>query len=118
MKSALLVLSQFAVLLLVNGESPPSTGPYATTWSTITGVTGMQGSGSLLAVYPSNATSTELFPLISFSHGDFGGSIFVLAYLPLLKQIASFGFVVFTHESCYPTCNDSQYLDQLRVLDC
>ncbi len=74
---------------------------------------------SVLAVAPApdDGGGAARFPLLSFSHGDFGGGVATSAYLPLLAEIASFGVVVLAHRSCNPTCGDAQYEDQLRVLD-
>jgi hypothetical protein len=81
-----------------------------------------QGSQMALAAYPANATAGQQFPLVSFSHGDYGGGVDLLSYKALLQEMASWGLVVLAHRSCGPLeptggCGDTQYLDQLRVLD-
>eukprot|EP00941_MAST-03F_sp_MAST-3F-sp1_P001731 g1731.t1 len=58
------------------------------------------------------------FPLLSFSHGDLAGwPITGFAYGNLLKMIASHGFVVLAHESCQPSCENEQWIDQVHSLE-
>ena len=99
------------------GFPPPSFGEFSTMTKSIVIPGLQQGSNYGYAVWPQNASAGQQFPLISFSHGDFGGGPFIWVYTTLLEQIASFGFVVIAHASCFPTCDNAQYLDQLRVLD-
>lgn len=69
------------------------------------------------AFSPQNTTDGAVLPLLSFTHGDMGGGVFLSAYDALLQAIAEQGVVVLAHASCNPSCGDSQYEDQLQVLD-
>ena len=73
---------------------------------------------SALAYVPTGAgASNRTFPLLSFSHGDGSGWPWLnFWYGDLLHKVASHGFVILAHESCVPTCDNEQYLDQLHVL--
>ena len=82
------------------------------------------GSQDAWAFYPS-ADALRVFPVLSFSHGDGGGGFMLhWAFSGLLRLVASHGFVVVAHKSCFwpwdcgPGMTGSeQYTDQLRVLE-
>lgn len=105
-------------------------GPYGTAQQTVE-VGGFEHKHSwldkqtALAYYPTQwragvndgAPPLAQFPLLSFSHGDLAGYPFTnAAYGSLLHKVASHGFVILAHESCVPTCDNDQWLDQIHAL--
>lgn len=98
-------------------------GPFSTTEDTID-VGGFEHKHSwlnkqtALAYYPSGAAAAgRKFPLLSFSHGDIAGyPLTNYVYGDLLHKVASHGFVILAHESCVPTCDNDQWLDQVHAL--
>jgi hypothetical protein len=62
----------------------------------------------------------ETFPLHIFAHGNGGGGYATLAYEPLLREIASFGFVAAAYESCTfdSRCanGESQLLEAIKTM--
>jgi dienelactone hydrolase len=65
--------------------------------------------------------NNETFPLVVFSHGDFGGGIVTyLGHKALLTGVASFGFIVLAPRSCSFEwqCSDDEYVEeQLQLLE-
>jgi len=83
---------------------PPIIGSYATQRK-VYPVSTLDGSSQEVVVtFPSNGTSQEKFPLISYAHGMFGGGTDILGYVDLFHQLASYGFVVAAHKSCSNGC--------------
>ena len=99
-------------------------GPYATAQSRIE-VGGFEprtkdwlSLQTALAYVPTGGNvGNRTFPLLSFSHGDGSGWPWTnFWYGDLPRKVSSHGFVILAHESCVPTCDNEQYLDQLHVL--
>ena len=88
------------------GTAPPS-GPFKTDYTSFT-VKGQDTTDPTVDIYyPTDLTTknaTRKAPLISFAHGDGGGGpIDWVAYIPLLQNIASYGFVVASTRAWSPT---------------
>ena len=87
-------------------------------------------SKSALICYPTTALATaataalsaapKAYPLHVFAHGNGGGSVMVHAYTPLLKELASFGFVVAAYESCpidsHCYNGESQFIEAIKTM--
>ena len=79
----------------------------------------LQGSTrSALTCYPSGGGT---YPLHVFAHGNGGGSVMIYGYTSLLKELASFGFVVAAYKSCpidshCPPNGESQFLEAIKTI--
>ena len=116
--------SAFAASVLVTASAfgPDGHGAYETE-SKIYKVPILDSAGNhqkMDVFYPSNATTGETFPVISYSHGMMGAAIGPLAYQSiaygaLFSQLASHGYIVVAPEDCNSNgCGDkvnSPYTD-------
>jgi hypothetical protein len=87
----------------------PTKGPYK---SKVSFFTFPRGEGSdapakMHVYYPADAQAHETFPLVSYAHGLLGGSIDLLGYYELFKDIASFGFILVAPDTCNLGCSDA-----------
>jgi len=70
-------------------------------------------------LWPGNS---DRFPLVVFSHGDFGGGIVTyVGHTALLNGIASFGFIVVAPASCNDECSnggsETYQEEQLKLIE-
>lgn len=126
MRATAAVIFASAVL----GEDATPKGPYTTTFHVVKNVTMMDSSSQTINVWIPEGAEGQKFPLISYAHGMFGGGIIEpIAYSPLLKALAKFGYVIVAPEACSLGCSDwatrpldppgfkNYYKEQLKAID-
>lgn len=86
-------------------HAQPAIGPYATETKTLKCDALDKSNKGVILTYPSNATTSKTFPLIAYAHGADGGGFDILGYALLFHQMASYGFVVAAHKSCFDGCS-------------
>ena len=106
-----------AILFALAAASPPLSGPYQTTHSTMK-MPDPHYQHPIDVYYPLN--TADNFRFVSFAHGAGGGSVILpVVYKSLLHSLASWGYVVAATKACMMGSNDTchYYEHQLRVID-